>query len=434
MILKVCAWHIPFGGFISSVRNNTSIARDSDRSHLWVLVEDGTNVTYWDGVKWAAGSGDLGTVYWWDHVNDITRVFTERTLGREPAFANGTNTIDEINRLKVSIDTTGLTIGSILETFRAVSPLFAIPLGSAPISRITYPKLFAAIGETYGVGDGTTTFGVPPITSGAYRGLVAVNNTPSSLLAANTRIINNPTDTSSVFSVPMGISGKLVESNIVTGATLERALPNGITGACVTGSPDLIYIISNTVDNLISYNTTSGQLLDVVVGIEASITQIFWLGGEDYLLVGTQMHRLNSGTVTLVGNLPKAGIIGGVVGLNNADHFVIAIGGELFKVSRVDGTTVPIALGVSSTTTLWLSTHSISGDLTTYDTATGDIFTIGIALDVDGVKLAVTTPGMYGWGAGIFSDLDWVSTNHLGIVNIKKEPTIPRYVVARTGS
>jgi microcystin-dependent protein len=37
---------------------------------------------------------------------------------------------------------------------------FAFPTGQA-ISRTTYAALFALIGATYGVGDGTTTFNLP---------------------------------------------------------------------------------------------------------------------------------------------------------------------------------------------------------------------------------------------------------------------------------
>lgn len=42
----------------------------------------------------------------------------------------------------------------------APNSAFAFPIGQ-PISRLTYSKLFALIGTTYGVGDGTTTFNLP---------------------------------------------------------------------------------------------------------------------------------------------------------------------------------------------------------------------------------------------------------------------------------
>jgi microcystin-dependent protein len=40
----------------------------------------------------------------------------------------------------------------------------ALPANGAAVSRTTYAALFAAIGTTYGAGDGSTTFNVPDIT------------------------------------------------------------------------------------------------------------------------------------------------------------------------------------------------------------------------------------------------------------------------------
>lgn len=37
----------------------------------------------------------------------------------------------------------------------------ALPLVATNVSRTTYAKLFAAIGTTWGAGDGSTTFGIP---------------------------------------------------------------------------------------------------------------------------------------------------------------------------------------------------------------------------------------------------------------------------------
>lgn len=43
-----------------------------------------------------------------------------------------------------------------------VIPFGWIDCNQAPVSRTTYAELFAAIGTTWGVGDGSTTFGLPP--------------------------------------------------------------------------------------------------------------------------------------------------------------------------------------------------------------------------------------------------------------------------------
>jgi len=55
----------------------------------------------------------------------------------------------------------------------ALPPLW-IPLGSPPVSRTTFAALFGVIGTTWGVGDGSTTFDVPP----SQRVPIAAGTTP----------------------------------------------------------------------------------------------------------------------------------------------------------------------------------------------------------------------------------------------------------------
>ncbi len=51
--------------------------------------------------------------------------------------------------------------GEIVFTARATAPAGFLKCNGAAISRTTYADLFAAIGTTYGAGDGSTTFNVP---------------------------------------------------------------------------------------------------------------------------------------------------------------------------------------------------------------------------------------------------------------------------------
>ena len=53
-----------------------------------------------------------------------------------------------------------------------------IPFGAAPLSRATYAQLFSKFGTTWGAGDGSTTFGVPP----ARIALVAAGGTATAVL------------------------------------------------------------------------------------------------------------------------------------------------------------------------------------------------------------------------------------------------------------
>lgn len=52
-------------------------------------------------------------------------------------------------------------IGEIKILAQSTIPENCLPCNGAAISRTAYPELFAAIGTTYGEGDGSTTFNVP---------------------------------------------------------------------------------------------------------------------------------------------------------------------------------------------------------------------------------------------------------------------------------
>lgn len=52
-------------------------------------------------------------------------------------------------------------IGEIKILAQSSIPSNCLPCNGAAISRTAYPELFAAIGTTYGAGDGSTTFNVP---------------------------------------------------------------------------------------------------------------------------------------------------------------------------------------------------------------------------------------------------------------------------------
>ena len=53
--------------------------------------------------------------------------------------------------------------GTVVMTARATAPTGWLLCQGQNVSRTTYAALFAAIGTTYGVGDGTTTFGLPDL-------------------------------------------------------------------------------------------------------------------------------------------------------------------------------------------------------------------------------------------------------------------------------
>ena len=55
----------------------------------------------------------------------------------------------------------GLSTGTIIPWSTGTAPSGYLPCDGAAVSRSTYSALFAVIGTTYGVGDGSSTFNVP---------------------------------------------------------------------------------------------------------------------------------------------------------------------------------------------------------------------------------------------------------------------------------
>lgn len=104
-----------------------------------------------------------GKLYYKDNTNTVK-------LLASAAIATGLGTMATQNANAVAItggSITGVTgispAGSIIMFAGTTAPTgyLACPLVPTAISRTTYAALFAAIGTTWGVGDGSTTFGMP---------------------------------------------------------------------------------------------------------------------------------------------------------------------------------------------------------------------------------------------------------------------------------
>lgn len=93
----------------------------------------------------------------------IATIATARILGRD---TSGAGAIEELTAAEVltmlgisALVPTGLVAPFARTT--APSGWLALPTAASNVSRATYADLFAAIGTTWGAGDGSTTFGLP---------------------------------------------------------------------------------------------------------------------------------------------------------------------------------------------------------------------------------------------------------------------------------
>lgn len=156
-----------------------------------------------------------------------------------------------------------LPVGCILDYAGATTPSLFILCYGQNISRTTYALLFAAIGTTYGAGDGSTTFGLPdlrgratfgkdnmggvaagaltttyyttnPTTLGAYGGQQQNQLITSNLPAYTPTGGISISDSGHLHTVPLVNSGQLVTSG--SGSAGQGVVPNPTnTGTAFTG-------------------------------------------------------------------------------------------------------------------------------------------------------------------------------------------------------
>lgn len=93
-----------------------------------------------------------------------SRVATLESTGAlkaDPRFPAGSDIV--LADLSVAIQRALYQVGDLKATAVAAGPAGWLLCNGVPVSRATYPALFAAIGTTYGAGDGSTTFNVPDL-------------------------------------------------------------------------------------------------------------------------------------------------------------------------------------------------------------------------------------------------------------------------------
>jgi microcystin-dependent protein len=101
-----------------------------------------------------------------------TEVDTE-LLAKQAVLVSGTNikTINSVSLLgSGNLAVEGLPSGAVIYVAMNTAPTGYLKANGALVSRTTYAALFAAIGTTFGVGDGSTTFALPDLRGEFIRG------------------------------------------------------------------------------------------------------------------------------------------------------------------------------------------------------------------------------------------------------------------------
>ena len=112
------------------------------------IFRNNANIAVQGAADYTAAAGDIVTVH----------AITTSTFRAEIEKADGTAVV-------------GIPAGAVIYVAMSTAPVGWLKANGAAISRTTYAALYAAIGTTYGAGDGSTTFNVPDLRGEFLRGL-----------------------------------------------------------------------------------------------------------------------------------------------------------------------------------------------------------------------------------------------------------------------
>jgi phage-related tail fiber protein len=130
----------------------------------------------------------------------------------------------------------GLPTGSIVYVSGAVPPEGYLKANGALLSRVTHANLFAVIGTTYGVGDGSTTFGLPDLRAEFIRGLDDGRGIDPGRLQGSAQASQNLSHGHIATIAADGAHTHTVSGTTASGGEHTHPLPN-TTDARTTGTP-----------------------------------------------------------------------------------------------------------------------------------------------------------------------------------------------------
>lgn len=197
---------------LTTIQKNAINPNATTDKGLQVFDTDTNTVWYWNGIEWIENSGK--NIYNSDGTLIANRVITQgnNTLSFQSNSTNGfsidgttlsvdaannrlgigtttpTETVDVTGNIKFSaalmpnnsagtdgqvLTSSGSNASPTWTTIVPTSAIFYLATASVPtgylecngqaVNRVTYANLFAAIGTTYGAGDGVTTFNIPDL-------------------------------------------------------------------------------------------------------------------------------------------------------------------------------------------------------------------------------------------------------------------------------
>ncbi|MCA1403693.1 tail fiber protein [Ensifer sp. IC3342] len=201
-----------------------SLIDDADaataRATLGVAI--GTNVQAYDaGLQSIAGLTTAADRMIYTTASDTYAVATltsfARTLLDDASNSAARTTLDVYSKSEVdNLTSSSVPAGTVIFYAKSTAPSGYLKANGAAVSRTTYSDLFAAIGTTFGAGDGSTTFNLPDLRGEFVRGWDDARGVDTSRvfgsaqaanIASHTHAIDPPSTTTSSDSHTHTVSG-----------------------------------------------------------------------------------------------------------------------------------------------------------------------------------------------------------------------------------
>lgn len=248
---------------------------------------------------------------------------------------------DTINLGKIKGETgTTTPVGTILPWTAATAPTGFLKCDGSAVSRATYAALFEVVGTTYGVGDGSTTFNLPDLTSrtmvaantstsvGQAGGLNKVTPTLNQNLAATAPAITGAVTANVTGNVSAGVGNLAVNAATLTG-NVTADVGNLAADTTINGAPGATQNLGTSVTQNLAGSSASnlgGNLTGGVSNHTLSLAQIPAHSHSMVARMGGSRSERNQARSAGSGNTGNAG---SNQAHNHGHNFAVAISGNV---------------------------------------------------------------------------------------------------------
>ena len=277
---------------------------------------------------------------------------------------------DTINLGKIKGETgTTTPVGTILPWTAATAPTGFLKCDGSAVSRATYAALFEVVGTTYGVGDGSTTFNLPDLTSrtmvaantstsvGQAGGLNKVTPTLNQNLAATAPAVTGAVTANVTGNVSAGVGNLAVNAATLTG-DVTADVGTLASSTTINGAPGATQNLGTSVSQNLAGSSNSnigGNLTGGVANHTLSLAQIPSHSHPGGSTRAEYRYQTPAGNVAERG--PNTGGAGSNQAHNHGHNFAVAISGNV-------DTNVTGAVGVNVTGAVSPTLGNLAGNST----------------------------------------------------------------------